>query len=59
MMMVIPQGPTMKDVVPLKLFSRKAILDEIQAMGVYCDFQPFQKEIEGYPGEPSRQCTGG
>ena len=37
--------------VPYKFFSRKAILDEIQGLGVYSDFQPFQKDIEAYPGK--------
>jgi len=36
--------------VPYKYLNRKAILDEIQGLGVYSDFQPFAKEIEAYPG---------
>lgn len=43
----------MTDVLPYKFFNRKAILEEIQGLGVYCDFQPFTKEIEAYPGKHS------
>lgn len=53
-MATLSQGPAMTDVLPYKFFNRKAILEEIQGLGVYCDFQPFTKEIEAYPGKHSR-----